>query len=274
MQKDFISRLNMEEQEFWDKVKEQAKDNNMDETLSYMQLMMNEAKNKDVKFTREVLEKDGKNLKFFPGVEEWFDLIGEKYKKNKIVKIQHFVISSGIDDIIKGSNIKRHLKYIFASGFSYNANDTPDYAARAVNYTAKTQYLFRINKGIHNSWDNKKINKKTPVGKRSIPFPHMIYIGNSEEDVPTMKMLNYQGGYSIAVYPPKKGKKRTKGETKEVANELFKNERAHFSVEADYSKDKQLYKVVTVLIDRISNEIETSMNLNASLAECIPTPKI
>ena len=276
MQKYFVSLLDMKEKKFWSGVKKQAKKHDMDETLSYMQFMLNRAKSKDVECTKEVLKGYGKNLDFFSGVEEWFDLIDEKYDDNEIVKIQHFVISSGIDEVIKGSDIGSRFKHIFASGFSYDANKVPQLIARAVNYTAKTQYLFRINKGINNSWENDKVNKHTPIKKRPIPFQHMIYIGSSKRDVPTMKMLNYLGGYTIAVYPPQKGKEPTgNGEkAKRMANGLFEHERAHFSVEADYSKDKQLHKVVTALIDRISSEVKTSMNLNASSPERIPTPKI
>ena len=105
--------------------------------------------------------------------------------------------------------IRKEFRHIFASGFSYDENDIPKFAAQSVNYTTKTQYLFRINKGVLNSWDNEEINSFTPEEERPRPFSRMIYIGDGETDVPAMKMVNYQGGYSIAVYPPRKGKKRT-----------------------------------------------------------------
>ncbi len=166
--------------------------------------------------------------------------------------------------MIKGSPIGHEFKYIFASGFAYDANDVPKFAARSVNYTTKTQYLFRINKGILNSWDN-TINEKMSDDDRPMPFSRMIYLGDGETDVPAMKMLNFQGGYSVGVYPPSSGKRRNKeeNEKKTVTENLHKNDRAQFIAEADYSQGKPLFDIVTSLLRRIADEERLKMNRKA-----------
>ena len=279
----FIPAVGMTNKQFWGLVKDRARKNHMDEVLAYMLLMLDTAEM--AKYAKELglfnykyvqatkaheLRKQGEGLEFFTGVKPkttkvkgWFDLITEYGAKRKVT-IEHYIISSGLYEMIKGSEIGDKFKYIFASGFSYDHLGNAKFAARSINYTTKTQYLFRINKGVLNHYDNEKINKFTSVEDRRIPFPNMIYIGDGATDVPTMKMLNSQGGYSIAVYNP---------EDDENAQCLVFHNRAHYAVEADYSKEKQLHRIVTGLIDRISNEIDTSMNLNASLPNSIPNPE-
>ena len=148
---------------------------------------------------------------------------------------------------------------------SYDANDVPAFAAQSVNYTAKIQYLFRTNKGMLNSWDNKEINRFTPDEKRLRPFSRMIYIGDGETDVPAMKMINYQGGYSIVVYPPKEGQRRKPAEMqkKTTAEELVTNNRAQFVAEASFQVGGPVYEIVTMLIGRIVDEHRLKMNLKA-----------
>ncbi len=254
----------MEKEAFWIEAKEQAKKNNMDEVLAYMQLMLRKAREKRRRFNKTSLREHGGSLSeiLFPGVENWFDEI-KQYSDQ--VTIEHYIISSGLDEMIKGSSIGQKFEHVYASGFFYDENDVPEFPARSINYTTKVQYLFRINKGIRNSWDNTEINNYTPEEERPIPFSQMIYIGDGYTDVPCMKMINHKGGYSIAVYPPKEGERRTRGEAKEKRDveNLKKDNRCQFIAEADYTKDKELYRIVTSLIDRIANERKYSMNLEA-----------
>ena len=260
----FIPEIGMNPASFWDEVKENAKENNMDEILSYMQLMIEKAKEKKKPFSKETIKKHGENAKFFPGVPEWFEEIND-YAKEKKVKLEHYIISSGLDDMIRGSKIGTKFTYIFASGFVYDANDVAVFPARSVNYTTKTQYLFRINKGVKNSWNNKTINKTTPKDKLAMPFSRMIYIGDGETDVPAMKMINYKGGYSIAVYPYPKGQRRTKDEmeAREKTQKLKSDNRVQFVAEADYTKGKELYNIVSAIINRIVDEENHKMNRKA-----------
>lgn len=204
----FIPDIGETKDIFWKEVKKKAKDNDMDEVLSYMKLMLKKANEKEEAFSKESLRGQGESVNLFKGVMEWFGYIKE-YVNNR-ANIEHYIISSGLDEMIKGSKIGANFKHIFASGFIYDQNGVADFPARSVNYTNKVQYLFRINKGIRNSWDNSEINKFTPEEERDIPFSQMIYIGDGDTDVPAMKMVNYKGGYSIAVFPPKEGKRTTK----------------------------------------------------------------
>ena len=259
----FIPNLGMEKEEFWAEVKKAAEDNDMDEVLAYMELMMSKAREKNKELSRTSLQSHGKTVDLFPGVQEWFSKI-DKQGKNLGLAVEHYIISSGIDEMISGSSISHHFKHIFASGFAYNANDVPKFAARSVNYTTKTQYLFRINKGILNSWNN-EVNAVMAESARPIPFSRMIYLGDGETDVPTMKMLNYQGGYSIAVYPPAGGIRRTKAETqkRQAAENLRANNRAQFVAEADYTSGSELFSIVLSLLKRIADEEQYKMNRKA-----------
>ena len=258
----FIPEIGMSKNDFWKEVKAHAKKHDMDEVLAYMHLMLKKAGD-DHPFTQDALKKHGKKVELFEGVETWFNAIGD-FAKQK-AKLEHYIISSGLDEMIKGSPIGKKFSHIFASGFTYDAGGKAIFPARSINYTTKVQYLFRINKGVKNSWDNSEINKSTPESDRPIPFSQMIYIGDGDTDVPSMKMVNYKGGYSIAVYPAKSGKRKNKAESKkeQAVQELQKNNRVQFIAEANYSNNKDMYKIVTSLIDRIVNELEHKMNLNA-----------
>jgi len=198
------------------------------------------------RFTKRELREHGSELKLFPGVAGWFASING-YCADQGVKAAHFVISSGLREMIEGSEIAGEFEHVFASGFVYSENDVPVFAVRSVNYTTKTQYLFRINKGILNSWDNEEINSFTPEQDRPQPFSRMIYIGDGETDVPAMKTVNYQGGYTIAVFPPKvAGARRGSSDMdkKKTAERLVVDNRAQFAVEADFVVDGPVYDVV------------------------------
>lgn len=260
----FIPDLGMEEFVFWAETKKNAKDHDMDEVLAYMQLMLNKSAGVEKRLSKATLERYGSKLKgFFPGVLEWFGVINQKYSEQ--AQIEHYVISSGIDEMIQSSKIGKEFKHIFASGFVYDDDKIAIFPARSVNYTTKVQYLFRIHKNILNAWDNSTINANTPPTDRRVLFSQMIYLGDGDTDVPTMKMVNYQGGYSIAVYPTPKGEIRTEAETKkkESVEELQEDKRCQFIAEADYTKDKRLYELVVFLIERIINERKFNMNLEA-----------
>ena len=259
----FIPDLGMKEKSFWREVKKKAKSQDMDEVLAYMELMVEKARQRDKPFNRETLRKHGKGVSLFPGVKNWFQSINGEGARIGLA-IDHYVISSGIDEMIIGSPIGGHFKHVFASGFSYDANGVPKFAARGVNYTTKTQYLFRINKGIPNSWDS-RVNAFMDDSKRPNPFSRMIYLGDGETDIPVMKMLNYQGGYSIAVYPPPAGQIRTREENKKmkVVKKMHEENRTQFIADADYRKSSKLSKIVTTLLQRIADEERYGLNRKA-----------
>jgi hypothetical protein len=249
----FIPKLGINKEEFWKASNAMARAQDMDDILAYMQLMLQKADEKHIPVTRKAFLAHGKEIRFFKGVESFFNKINH-YAEEKGALIDHHIISSGVRDIIKGTSIANNFKNIFASGFVFDANDVAVWPALAINYTNKTQYLFRINKGIDNSYDNSLINKYVEQDKRPIPFPRMIYLGDGETDVPAMKMIKQEGGTAIAVYDPHKGKKKDKLSAKQICEELILQNRADYIAPADYTENSKLYKILTVLINKIVEE--------------------
>lgn len=245
----FIPTLNKTKSEFWAEVKQQAKAQDMDEILAYMHLLIKHAKAQDVPVTKKCIIDHGKGLQLFPGASDYFDRITE-YGRERQVKIDHFIISSGLREIIQGTEIAKKFKAIFASGFLYDVHDVAIGPAIAVNYTTKTQFLFRISKGIHNCWDNAGVNKFITESERPVPFSNMIYLGDGETDVPCMKMMKLRGGSAIAVYDQTKRASRIRTSPKQVAEKLIEEDRADYAVPADYSEGGNLDTLIKALIDR------------------------
>lgn len=251
----FIPSLGIDPKDFWTEVKKMARENDMDEILSYMELMIQKAGNKNIPVRRKDFEKYGKEISFFEGVEDYFERIN-KYARDRGINIDHYIISSGLREFVKGTKIAKYFKNIYASGFKYDANGVATWPALAINFTNKTQYLFRINKGINNSYDNTEINKFKTELERPVPFSRMIYIGDGETDVPAMKMIKYQGGTAIAVYNPKVRAKKDKRSPKQICEELITQHRADYIAPADYRADGDLDKLIKLVIDKINSEIE------------------
>ncbi|WP_103582497.1 haloacid dehalogenase-like hydrolase [Campylobacter concisus] len=233
--------LGIKKEDFWNNVKELSEENNMDEILSYMYLIVTKAYGAGAKITREELSKHGKTVKYFNGVEEFFERIND-YAAQKGISIEHYIVSSGTKEMIDGTTIANKFKNIYASSFMYDEYGKPTWPALAINYTTKTQYLYRISKGILNAWDNKLINKYIPENERSILFENMIYIGDGETDVPAMKLLKTNGGTSIAVYD----------ENKETAKTLLEQNRVNYIAKADYTDGSEIDAIIKSTIDRIS----------------------
>ena len=243
----FIPDLGLTKKNFWGEVQKIAKKNEMDEILAYMYLLIKKAKENGVSCKREEIKKHGASVEYFTGVEEYFKIINN-YAKEEKINLRHYIISSGTKEMIEGTSIAKEFKYIFASSFKYDHEGVAEWPALAINYTTKTQYLFRINKGIENSWDDKKVNNFTPLSERHILFENIIYIGDGATDIPAMKMLNYQGGTSIGVYPPRKKK------AKQKAEELLANNRANYIAKADYSEKSGIVKIIKAILHQISTE--------------------
>jgi len=244
----FIPGIGMEPDEFWRMCNEFSRKHQMDGILTYMYLMQKLARGR-LELTREAMAKLGEAVEFFPGVEEWFGRIN-RIGREIGVTVEHYIISSGLTEIIRGSAIGRHFKAVFAASFLYDESDHPVWASSAVNYTSKTQYLFRINKGILDVTNDRDLNAFTPEYMRRVPFSNMIYVGDGLTDVPCMKMTKQKGGYSIAVHPP--------GKT-ELADDMLLQGRADFSVEADYTPGSEIEQVVSLLLRRICASHELSL---------------
>lgn len=246
----FIPELGIDITKFWTDVKKDSAKHDMNEILAYMYLMLKRAAEKEKPITKSAFEKHGNGITLFEGVETYFDTINE-YAKSQGAHIDHYIISSGLRDILKGTSIAKHFKLMFASGYKFDANGVAEWPALAVDYTTKTQYLFRINKGIDNVHDNSKINKFMTEDERPMPFRNMIYIGDGETDIPAMKMTKELGGTSIAVYNPKKRKERDKLSMKQMCQQLIEEDRVNYIAPADYTDESPLVNIIKLTIDRI-----------------------
>jgi 2-hydroxy-3-keto-5-methylthiopentenyl-1-phosphate phosphatase len=250
----FIPELGIGNHEFWEEANRRAKENDMDEILAYMELMLEKAEAKNISIKRDSFTNYGKSIHLFNGVENYFERIN-KYASERNIVLEHHVISSGLREFVAGTVIAKHFKNIFASGFKYNKDDIAEWPAVAINYTNKTQYLYRINKGIDNHYDNTLINKYIPYEDRAVLFTNMVYIGDGETDVPAMKMIKYQRGTAIAVYnPANQISPQTKKTPKEQCCELIEQNRADYIAPADYSEGSELDQIVKLVIDRLSAE--------------------
>ena len=245
----FIQAIGKKPQEFWQESDDIAVGQDASNILSYMKLMFDEARKAGIKLRRKDFKRFGASVELFDGVKEWFGLINE-YGKSQGVRIEHYINSSGLAEMIEGTEIAHEFKRIFACSFIYNKEGEAEWPGVAVDYTAKTQFLFKINKGILSVRDNKKVNESQEEENKRIPFPHMIYLGDGETDVPCMKIVKMFGGNSIGVYNPENKKKVN------VAKKLLRQHRVNFITPADYRKESRTYKVVCAIIDKIKADFE------------------
>jgi len=236
----FIPGLGISAESFWNEAGKLA-GKGMDPILAYMYLMLKKAREADKPIRRENFVALGRDIDFFPGVDDWFSRINE-YGSQNGVDIQHFIISSGLKEIIEGSRIHNEFSKIYACEFHYDANGVADWPLVSVNYTTKTQFLFRINKGVLDGTDSDALNRYVPEEDRPVPFRNMVYIGDGLTDVPCMKLVKANGGHSIAVYGKNNKKK---------SEELLVDKRVDFLTPADYRQGKDLETLVKRIVDRI-----------------------
>ena len=237
----FIQSVGYDIPEFWDESNSLAKENNMDQNLAWMYEMKKRSEGKTL-FTRTALKDYGSKVKLFPGVEDWFKRI-KKYGVDEGVKVEHYIISSGLREMIEGTAIANEFEGIFASSFLFDKEtDVAIWPALVVNYTNKTQFLFRIEKGILDV-NNQEVNDHFAPDQLRVPFRNMIYIGDSDTDIPCMKLVNSYGGYSIGVY-------NLETSDKSKVYKMMRDERIKYFVPADYSVGKELDRLVKDIITR------------------------
>lgn len=242
---DFVPALGMTSADFWREATELERIHQADKILAYMRLMLHKAGSKQVPVRKEDFIRYGNSVALFQGVQEWFPRINA-YALSKNVKLDHFIISSGLREMIEGTPISHEFRAIFASSFMYDQHGVAVWPALAINYTTKTQYLFRINKGSLDVCDHSKINQYVPQNERSMPFENMIFIGDGETDIPSFRLVKEQGGHAIAVYPPKASKEKTK--------ELVNQGRVNFIAQATYSEGSELDTIVKAIIDKVASD--------------------
>lgn len=226
----YIQSVGYDVAQFWKESNELALANGMDFTLAYMLKMVREAEGNFV-LNRKALGEYGARVRLFTGVREWFARINA-FGAGLGVKVEHYVISSGMREMIEGTEIAGEFERIYASSFYYNGRGVAVWPAQVVNYTNKTQFLFRISKGVLNLNDD-AVNDYFPEEKLRVPFKRMIYIGDSATDVPCMKLVSSHGGYSVGVFDPATGDRRK-------VEALMRDGRINFAAPADYSEGGEL----------------------------------
>lgn len=255
-ERDFIPAVGMTTAKFWKEVRELSVEHEADNILMYMRLMIEKADAARVPVRRSDFQDYGRNLAFFDGIEPyvdhqgqkirgWFDRINQ-YGKESGVRVEHYIISSGIREMVEGSKIAKYFEKIYASSFMYDHHGVAKWPALALNYTTKTQYLFRINKGTLHVYDHGEINNFVPHEQRPVPFSNMIFIGDGETDIPCFRLVKEQGGHSIAVYEP--AKRGAKGKS----DSLLGQGRVNLATAADYREGARLDLAVKGMIDKLA----------------------
>lgn len=248
----FIQAVGKTAGEFWTMSDDIAKGQDASNVLSYMKLMFDEARRSGIRLERDRFRSFGKDIKLFEGVEQWFSLVNA-YGKSIGVTVEHYINSSGLKEIIEGSPIAPEFKHIFAGSFIYDENGEAVWPGIAVDYTAKTQFIFKISKGIFSARDNKRVNASMAEDRKRIPFTNMIYFGDGDTDVPCMKIVGMFGGHSIAVYNPDNPHKKA------TAGKLRRQGRVSFALPAVYTADSPAFRVVKAILDKIKADHELQL---------------
>ena len=253
----FIQSLGQEVKSFWSESNQLASDNDMDQNLAWMYKMAKDSRGKFV-FNKEKLKDYGYKVELYTGVDTWFERINQ-YGEEKGIIVEHYIISSGLKEMIEGTKVAKYFKKIYASSFYYDEDGVAVWPAQCINYTNKTQFLFRIKKGAL-AVNDTKVNDFLSEEQVRVPFRNMVYIGDSDTDVPCMKLVSINGGYSIGVY------------SKEAQNKVFKmieEKRIKYFAEADYRSNSELEQLLKNIIDR------TAMNevLEMKYAKCVAETK-
>jgi haloacid dehalogenase-like hydrolase len=263
----FLPKLGVKAEDFWAECTRVAKAERADPLITYMHLMYKKAKEKGLRVDRKDLVAQGRDVELYPGVESWFADVGAYVKERSAghgVTLKHYLVSSGLTEIIEGTKIYKNFANVFASEYWFDAYDLP-FPKRVITDTGKTQYLFRINKGIEDLGES--INSHMPEDARPIPFSNMIYFGDGDTDVPSMALLKKNGGHAIAVHTPPSQPRRTRASGRSSAADtaahggekkcidLFNAGRCDFYAPADYRKGSDLYKRTCLLLDRMIADI-------------------
>ena len=256
---DFLKEIGIADKSlFWQENSQLSHEQNASEILSYMKLMIDKSNNPENPrpITRNTFTKYGASVPLYKGVKEWFEttkILGEELG----LTIEHYINSSGLQEMIEGSPIGKEFKHIFASRVMYDERERAIWPAVAVDFTGKTQYLYMINKGVEQVSNNKEINEHMADDKKRIPFSHMVYFGDGATDIPCMKLLRQQGGYAIAIYD--------ESNTKQVNNavDLVNRNIVNFACPSDYSKNKDIYNTIKVILRQIKLVDEHNDVVNA-----------
>ena len=236
--------------DFWDHCDQLAKSNDAGSISVVMYALQAAAKQAGIPLTREGLQAFGQEVSFFPGVLEWFDKINT-YADELGIQVKHYINSSGVKEMVEGCAIAKYFEKIYACTYLYDNQGEACWPAVVVDYTKKTQFLFKISKGVLEVSDRVRVNEYMPEEERPVPLDRMIYFGDGETDVPCMRTVKAEGGHSFAVYGNEKKRK--------VAEQLLAEGRVNFACEADYSENGEIMKIVRHILDKVKADYALRM---------------
>ena len=236
----FVPSLNMTPAEFWSLTQEIGEKEGLEGTMAYMYMMVKCCKDKGIKLTKSLLNEVGKNIKYYEGVTTWFKRINQ-FAEEQGLEVEHYIISSGNKEIVDGCSIAPNFKQIYGCEFFFNEDGEAIWPKISINYTSKTQFLFRISKGALDASDDKTVNTK--IETKRIPFHNFIYLGDGLTDIPCMQLVKEKGGKSIAIYP--------KG-NKEKVIKLFEEGRVNYLCSADYKAGSNLEKIIKLILTQMA----------------------
>lgn len=249
-----LPELGISAEQFWNEVNAEVRRTGGDPILTYMRLLVEQIEANKAHLSREALRRLAAGIKYYPGVEQWFERINNYVaeRSNGQVQVRNYIISAGLSEILEGVSIKHHFNRIYASQYYFDHHEAARFPTIVINDTAKTQYLFRINKGREEALET--INEYMPESERPIPFQHMLYIGDGMTDVPCMTVVKNYGGFAVAVHKP-----RTPTAVS-VCRRLVDAGRIDFYAPADYRQGRKLeqriHKILDLIMARISFEQE------------------
>ena len=245
----FQNLIGTTKEEWWDDVNEFGKKHNMDGALAMMYKLITVTKQKGITLKRQDIVNLGKDIEFFEGVETFFKRMTD-YAKTKGLELKHYIISSGLKEIIEGTKIAHNFERIFASQFAYDQNDIPFWPSQAVKYTTKKQYIFRIRKNaMDDLYNAKSVNEYIECKDELVPYENFVYFGDGETDIPCMRTVSKKGGTSICVYAPNSKKYKE-------CKKLYLEHRSDYLAEADYREGTELDKICKMLLDKIASYID------------------
>lgn len=253
----FIPNLGLTPAEFWSKTEEVCVKHNMDKILGYMYVMMAECKARGIKLTKEYLKSLGSGVELFKGVDTWFDRINA-YGEELGLRIEHYIISSGTKEIIEGCKVAKEFKRIYGCEFMYGDDKTAIWPKIAVNYTNKTQYVYRISKGALEENEEEKLNSATDDKDRRVNYENMIYVGDGMTDIPCMKVVKSRGGKAIAIY---------QNQQKEKVQNLVRDNRINYVCPADYREKSKMETIVKLILENMAATHKVKMTEEKILKE-------
>jgi len=256
-----LPELGISGEEFWGEVNTEVQRTGGDSILTYMRLLVEKIESNKTHLNRNTLRELASDIKYYPGVETWFDRINSYVheKSDGKIKVRHYIISAGLGEILEGISIKDRFERIYASQYYFDHHEAARFPTIVVNDTTKTQYLFRINKGREQP--SETINEYMPESMRPIPFQHMLYVGDGLTDVPSMTVVKKYGGFAVAVHKPRNEM------SFEVCRNLVDANRIDFYAPADYRSGRKLEKRVHKILDLIVARIRLEQEHHSFLDE-------